>query len=181
MTHSPSSRQNAYQAAPPAPADPESETAGLTTDSGGPPAHEEETLQHAIAESMEHTDHGEHLSTRSQCIRIWFCLFGIFSFMILIATSQKWITKPAHHPSTHWSYQGELGPHHWGMIKEYYETCNTGAAQSPVNIAAAAAAAPDGDRRRRLGDDEAAGKHDASGAAAADATLGSLLSFPEVA
>ena len=181
MTHSPSSRQNAYQAAPPAPADPESETAGLTTDSGGPPAHEEETLQHAIAESMEHTDHGEHLSTRSQCIRIWFCLFGIFSFMILIATSQKWITKPAHYPSTHWSYQGELGPHHWGMIKEYYETCNTGTAQSPVNVATAAAAAPAGDRRRRLGGDEAAGKHDASGAAAADATLGSLLSFPEVA
>jgi hypothetical protein len=63
------------------------------------------------------------------------------------------------------------------MIKEYYETCNTGAAQSPVNIAAAAAAGP----AAPVAGDEAAEKHDASGAAAADATLGSVLSFPEVA
>ena len=51
---------------------------------------------------------GHHMSPASMCIRIWLCLAGIFMFCVLTGSSQSWIAKPAHYPSTHWSYQGEI-------------------------------------------------------------------------
>ena len=36
--------------------------------------------------------------------------------------------------STHWGYDGENGPLHWGELKSAYQTCQTGNRQSPINI-----------------------------------------------
>lgn len=35
---------------------------------------------------------------------------------------------------THWSYVGSTGPQHWGMLSPAFELCDTGKAQSPVNL-----------------------------------------------
>ncbi len=35
---------------------------------------------------------------------------------------------------THWSYVGSSGPQHWGMLSPAFELCDTGKAQSPVNL-----------------------------------------------
>lgn len=36
--------------------------------------------------------------------------------------------------ASHWSYEGEGSPEHWGTLSEEYKTCQTGMNQSPVNI-----------------------------------------------
>lgn len=36
--------------------------------------------------------------------------------------------------ASHWSYQGEGAPAHWGELDEAYKTCKSGVYQSPVNI-----------------------------------------------
>ena len=36
--------------------------------------------------------------------------------------------------ASHWSYQGEGAPEHWGELDEAYKTCKSGMYQSPVNI-----------------------------------------------
>lgn len=33
-----------------------------------------------------------------------------------------------------WSYEGETGPEHWGSLSAEYEACETGQAQSPIDI-----------------------------------------------
>lgn len=33
-----------------------------------------------------------------------------------------------------WSYEGATGPQHWGELEEEYTTCDTGAAQSPIDV-----------------------------------------------
>lgn len=33
-----------------------------------------------------------------------------------------------------WSYVGSTGPQHWGMLSPAFELCDTGKAQSPINI-----------------------------------------------
>jgi len=35
---------------------------------------------------------------------------------------------------THWSYEGDTGPEHWGSLSEEYAACATGKKQSPINI-----------------------------------------------
>ncbi len=35
---------------------------------------------------------------------------------------------------SHWGYEGEAGPKHWGEIKADYHICGSGTHQSPVNI-----------------------------------------------
>lgn len=35
---------------------------------------------------------------------------------------------------THWSYEGEEGPEHWGELDPAYEMCSKGKSQSPINI-----------------------------------------------
>ena len=36
--------------------------------------------------------------------------------------------------ASHWSYEGEGSPEHWGTLSEEYKTCQTGMNQSPINI-----------------------------------------------
>jgi len=36
--------------------------------------------------------------------------------------------------STHWGYDGDTGPEHWGSLSEDYAACSTGTQQSPVDI-----------------------------------------------
>jgi carbonic anhydrase len=43
----------------------------------------------------------------------------------------------------HWSYAGDSGPSFWGTLDPYYALCDTGTAQSPIDIPAATQAAPD--------------------------------------
>ena len=42
--------------------------------------------------------------------------------------------QPATHAGAHWSYSGETGPEHWGDLDPAWETCKTGANQSPIDI-----------------------------------------------
>lgn len=39
----------------------------------------------------------------------------------------------AHH-GAHWSYEGDEGPGHWGELTPEYTMCQTGQAQSPINL-----------------------------------------------
>lgn len=41
------------------------------------------------------------------------------------------------HGNAHWSYEGEGGPEHWGMMSKDYEKCSKGARQSPIDITGA--------------------------------------------
>lgn len=36
--------------------------------------------------------------------------------------------------STHWGYEGNGAPEHWGDLDEAFKTCQSGTSQSPVNI-----------------------------------------------
>jgi carbonic anhydrase len=36
--------------------------------------------------------------------------------------------------ASHWSYEGEGAPEHWGELDEAYKTCQSGMNQSPINI-----------------------------------------------
>lgn len=36
--------------------------------------------------------------------------------------------------ASHWSYEGEGSPEHWGALSEEYKTCQTGMYQSPIDI-----------------------------------------------
>ena len=36
--------------------------------------------------------------------------------------------------ASHWSYEGEGSPEHWGSLNEEYKTCQAGMNQSPINI-----------------------------------------------
>nr|BBI97386.1 carbonic anhydrase [Enterobacter asburiae] len=36
--------------------------------------------------------------------------------------------------ASHWSYEGEGSPQHWGEMDEAYKTCQSGMNQSPINI-----------------------------------------------
>ncbi|MFG6475096.1 carbonic anhydrase [Microbacterium sp. P06] len=43
----------------------------------------------------------------------------------------------------HWTYEGEEGPSHWGELAGDYELCETGTAQSPIDLTSAAPVAED--------------------------------------
>ena len=56
-------------------------------------------------------------------------LSGIFLTALLLSacnTSQS---------SSHWTYEGEEGPAHWGQLDPSYAVCGTGKNQSPVDVA----------------------------------------------
>ena len=38
------------------------------------------------------------------------------------------------HAATHWSYEGEGGPEHWGKMNKDYTMCESGKRQSPIDI-----------------------------------------------
>jgi carbonic anhydrase len=37
----------------------------------------------------------------------------------------------------HWSYEGDTGPEHWGMLQPDFKTCQLGLEQTPIDLAAA--------------------------------------------
>jgi carbonic anhydrase len=39
-----------------------------------------------------------------------------------------------HAPHSHWAYDGEGGPAHWGALESAYKTCGVGKEQSPIDI-----------------------------------------------
>jgi len=39
-----------------------------------------------------------------------------------------------HHGHSSWSYDGEGGPDHWGMLSAEYATCDSGHEQSPIDL-----------------------------------------------
>ncbi|MCB0219419.1 MAG: carbonic anhydrase family protein [Chrysiogenetes bacterium] len=45
------------------------------------------------------------------------------------------------HHGAHWGYEGESGPAHWGAMSEEFALCETGKAQSPIDIDPQSAAA----------------------------------------
>lgn len=38
--------------------------------------------------------------------------------------------------AVHWAYDGDAGPEHWGQLDPSYAACETGRAQSPIDLAA---------------------------------------------
>jgi len=41
------------------------------------------------------------------------------------------------HSKSHWTYEGESGPAHWGELSGDYATCSKGQSQSPIDISGA--------------------------------------------
>jgi carbonic anhydrase len=49
--------------------------------------------------------------------------------------NRHWYLEGEHHEhSTHWSYEGESGPEHWGDLDPAYRVAKTGQRQSPIDI-----------------------------------------------
>jgi len=46
-------------------------------------------------------------------------------------------TAAEHGHGSHWTYEGESGPAHWGSLSEDYATCAKGQSQSPIDISGA--------------------------------------------
>lgn len=43
-------------------------------------------------------------------------------------------SSPDHPYEMHWGYEGDLGPEHWGDLRDDYKTCKTGKLQSPIDL-----------------------------------------------
>ncbi|MCB5194940.1 carbonic anhydrase [Deefgea salmonis] len=58
------------------------------------------------------------------------------AFVVLTANVTPANEKPhkAKHDPSHWSYEGETGPSHWGDMKSEFNLCRDGKQQSPINI-----------------------------------------------
>jgi carbonic anhydrase len=59
--------------------------------------------------------------------------FLAFLFM-LMGCSKGELKSPANHETSHWGYQGDVAPYHWGSIAEEYKSCGEGRQQSPINL-----------------------------------------------
>ena len=59
-------------------------------------------------------------------------------FVVGLVAAQDATPTPA--PLPHWTYEGEEGPAHWGELDERFSLCETGKAQSPIDILAPASA-----------------------------------------
>jgi carbonic anhydrase len=44
------------------------------------------------------------------------------------------LTSAQEHKPTHWGYDGDEGPSHWGTLQPEFATCKTGHHQSPIDI-----------------------------------------------
>jgi carbonic anhydrase len=58
------------------------------------------------------------------------------ALILVIASLSVGIAFAQEH-STHWGYEGEEGPEHWGELSEEWEACSLGSAQSPVDLTGA--------------------------------------------
>ncbi len=61
---------------------------------------------------------------------------SLISMLALLAAS---VAFAAPKSGAEWSYQGKIGPQHWGQLDAQYKLCATGKAQSPINITDATA------------------------------------------
>ena len=52
--------------------------------------------------------------------------------LALLALIMVW--APATFAETHWSYEGQGSPEHWGELSDEFQTCNKGMYQSPIDI-----------------------------------------------
>src|SRR6476660_7300385 len=62
-------------------------------------------------------------------------MMRVFVRTFVTALSLTWMPMVAatqHAP--HWTYDGEEGPTHWGTLDPSYRACETGTAQSPIDI-----------------------------------------------
>jgi carbonic anhydrase len=59
-----------------------------------------------------------------------------------IATAALLCTAAPLAAQTHWSYAGATGPSRWGSLSSQYATCDTGRAQSPIDLPLAAVSSP---------------------------------------
>ncbi len=57
--------------------------------------------------------------------------------VVMLAAVQGYGGHAASSGSSHWTYEGESGPEHWGTLSPQYATCSTGSNQSPINLHAA--------------------------------------------
>ena len=55
----------------------------------------------------------------------------LFSALLLCHASPLFSSEQG---LTHWSYQGEGGPEHWGELTEKYQMCSLGSNQSPIDL-----------------------------------------------
>src|SRR5687768_13242225 len=63
-------------------------------------------------------------------------VLAIGSVTLGCAGSQPSLPTPAA-TAAHWTYEGEEGPEHWGELSADYAPCETGRAQSPIDVAIA--------------------------------------------
>ena len=73
-------------------------------------------------------------------IKIKINVLSVLFILVGIAT----ISACKKHEKSHWSYEGDEGPSHWGELKEEFATCKTGSMQSPVDIAGTAETSEEG-------------------------------------
>jgi carbonic anhydrase len=59
--------------------------------------------------------------------------FTLFAAMMLLPSLATRVYSQEHQHS-HWSYDGEGGPSHWGDLSPDYAACKTGHQQSPIDI-----------------------------------------------
>ena len=58
----------------------------------------------------------------------WIICVGVLATMA--AVPSVWASE-----KTHWTYEGEEGPEHWGELAEEFDMCSKGRNQSPIHLA----------------------------------------------
>ena len=58
----------------------------------------------------------------------FFCCAALF---VVAAVPSVWASE-----KTHWTYEGEEGPDHWGELAEEFDMCSRGKNQSPIDLVA---------------------------------------------
>jgi carbonic anhydrase len=62
---------------------------------------------------------------------------GWLAFVLLAVAMASIPSSPRAQWKTQWSYEGTLGPEHWGDLDPEYATCKVGEEQSPIDIRSA--------------------------------------------
>jgi carbonic anhydrase len=57
-----------------------------------------------------------------------------FIGLAVLTGNEKPAVQHGNESEVHWGYEGAGGPEHWGDLKDAYETCGEGMAQSPIDL-----------------------------------------------